>query len=65
MSTVIQYAFLGIGAGAIYALLGQGIVLIYRGTGVLNLAQGAYAMVAAYVYLQLHTPGKIPGVRLF
>ncbi len=51
-------ALLGIGAGAIYALLGQGIVLIYRGSGVLNLAQGAYAMVAAYVYLQLHTPGN-------
>ena len=58
MSTVIQYALLGIGAGAIYALLGQGIVLIYRGSGVLNLAQGAYAMVAAYVYLQLHVPGN-------
>ena len=56
MSTVIQYGLLGIGAGAVYALLGQGIVLIYRGSGVLNLAQGAYAMIAAYVYLQLHAP---------
>ncbi|MFZ0043677.1 MAG: branched-chain amino acid ABC transporter permease/ATP-binding protein [Solirubrobacteraceae bacterium] len=58
MSAVIQYGLLGLGAGAIYALLGQGIVLIYRGSGVLNLAQGAYAMIAAYLYLQLHAPGN-------
>ena len=59
MSTAIGYALLGIGAGAIYALLGQGIVLIYRGSGVLNLAQGAFAMIGAYLYLELHAPGKL------
>ena len=58
MSTAIGYALLGIGAGAIYALLGQGIVLIYRGSGVLNLAQGAFAMIGAYLYLELHAPGS-------
>lgn len=58
MSTAVGYALLGIGAGAIYALLGQGIVLIYRGSGVLNLAQGAFAMIGAYLYLELHAPGS-------
>ena len=62
MSTAIGYALLGIGAGAIYALLGQGIVLIYRGSGVLNLAQGAFAMIGAYLYLELHAPGSF-GLR--
>lgn len=59
MTNLIQYALLGVGLGSIYALLGQGIVLIYRGSGVLNLAQGGFAMVGAYLYLQLHAPGSI------
>lgn len=50
----LQFALLGLGAGAMYALLGQGLVLIYRGSGVLNLAHGSSAMVAAYLYNTLH-----------
>ena len=49
MRTVLQFAILGIGAGSAYALLGQGIVLIYRGSGVLNFAHGGMAMVSAYL----------------
>src|SRR5580693_3578232 len=59
MTAVVQYALLGIGLGAIYALLGQGMVLIYRGSGVLNIAHGGFAMFAAYLYLQLHVPGDL------
>ncbi|MFE3000988.1 ATP-binding cassette domain-containing protein [Nocardia sp. NPDC059246] len=59
MTNVIQYALLGIGLGAIYTLLGQGIVLIYRGSGVLNIAHGGFAMFGAYLYLQLHVPGSM------
>jgi hypothetical protein len=29
MKDVVQFALLGLGAGAAYALLGQGIVLVY------------------------------------
>lgn len=47
---MLTYALLGIGAGAVYALLGQGIVLIYRGSGILNLSHGALAMMAAYIF---------------
>jgi len=52
-----QFALLGLAAGAIYALLAQGIVLIYRGSGVVNVAHGAYAMFAAYIYNDLHGHG--------
>ncbi|MET0198570.1 MAG: branched-chain amino acid ABC transporter permease/ATP-binding protein [Rhodococcus fascians] len=38
------------GVGAIYALTGQGLVLIYRGSGVVNFAQGAFAMIGAFLY---------------
>ncbi|MBO0732189.1 MAG: ABC transporter permease, partial [Acidimicrobiaceae bacterium] len=46
---VITYALLGLGLGAMYSLASQGLVLIYRGSGVLNFAQGAIGMVGAYI----------------
>jgi ABC-type branched-subunit amino acid transport system ATPase component/ABC-type branched-subunit amino acid transport system permease subunit len=49
---IIRFAVLGLGSGAIYALLAQGLVLIYRGSGILNFAQGAVAMAGAYVYYE-------------
>ncbi len=49
MKDFLQFAFLGLGAGAAYAMLAQGIVLIYRGSGIVNFAHGALAMVASYV----------------
>src|SRR5271169_3676564 len=48
-----QFVLLGLGTGAVYALTAQGIVLIYRGSGVLNLAQGALGMLGAFVYYKV------------
>jgi len=45
---VVQFAILGLGSGAAYALLALGIVLIYRGSGIVNFAHGGIAMVSAY-----------------
>jgi branched-subunit amino acid ABC-type transport system permease component len=45
-----QYGILGLGAGAAYVLLAQGILLIYRGSGVVNFAHGGFAMLGAYIY---------------
>lgn len=39
----------GLAQGGAIALLGAGIVTIHRGSGVLNLAQGALAMFATYI----------------
>ncbi len=50
---IIRFALLGLATGAIYALLSQGLVLIYRGSGLLNFAQGAMAMFGAFAYYQL------------
>ncbi|MCU1452044.1 MAG: Sulfate-transporting ATPase [Acidimicrobiales bacterium] len=49
MNNFLQFAVIGLGAGACYALLAQGAVLIYRGSGVVNFAHGAFAMLAGYV----------------
>lgn len=54
MKSIIQDGLLGLGVAGIYAILAQGMVLIYRGSGVLNFAQAAIAAVAAYVFWELH-----------
>jgi branched-subunit amino acid ABC-type transport system permease component len=53
MQQVLQYALIGLGIGALYALASQGLVLIYRGSGVLNFAHGAIGMVGAYFEYEL------------
>lgn len=45
----LQLAIAGIVTGSVYALIAIGIVLIYKCSGVVNFAQGAYAMLGAYV----------------
>jgi branched-subunit amino acid ABC-type transport system permease component len=53
---------LGIVQGAVNALLGAGIVAVYRGTGVINFAHGAMAMVCTYVFATLvdhHAPSLL------
>ncbi len=62
---VFTYALLGLGLGAMYSLASQGLVLIYRGSGVLNFAQGAIGMVGAYVEWQIAVQHGLPfGVAL-
>jgi ABC-type branched-subunit amino acid transport system permease subunit len=55
------FALLGLGSGAIYALLAQGIVLTYRGTGVVNFSQGALAMAGTYLFAQI-AKSSLPAV---
>jgi len=66
---VIRFAFLGFGIGALYALASQGLIVIYRGSGVLNFAMGAIGMAGVFVQWDLHTnagwaflPSAIVGV---
>lgn len=61
MTTLIQFTLIGVGLGSAYALFAQGVVLIYRGSGIVNFAQGALGMVAAYVcFLTLQTDAGWP-----
>lgn len=54
---IITFALLGLGVGAVYTLLAQGLVVIYRGSGILNFAQGAFAMAGAYLYEEFRLLG--------
>ena len=56
----VEAAIVGIVAGGTYALLGVGITLMYRTTGVLSFANAAFAMVAAYVYTDLANEQRWP-----
>ena len=58
MIDFFKFLLLGLGASAVYALLAAGMVLVYRGSGVINFAQGGFALVAGYAYFSLH--GKVP-----
>lgn len=64
MLDAVQFALLGIGSGATYALVGQGVVLIYRASGILNFAQGALAMVGAYTFFESTKAGLAKPVAL-
>ena len=66
MSEYALFALLGLGSGAVLGILALGILLGYRGSGVVNFAQGAVAMYVAYVWYDLRTSGQyllpVPGL---
>lgn len=47
---ILEFAILGLGAGAVYGVTGLGVVLVYRGSGVVNFAHGAIGMVCAFAF---------------
>jgi len=49
----MQMLLSGLSMGSIYALVALGFVLIYKATSILNLAQGEFLMVGAYICLSI------------
>jgi sulfate-transporting ATPase len=58
VDSFIQFLLIGLGTGGIYALLASGVVVIYRGSGVVNFAQGAFALVGAGTFYEIR--GSMP-----
>ena len=54
MNEIIRFALLGLGVGALYAFASQGLIVIYRGTGVLNFSLGATAIAGVFMQWELH-----------
>ena len=52
---ILLFALLGLGAGSLIAGIALGIVLQYRGSGIINIATGAIAMVGGYSFWSLKT----------
>jgi ABC-type branched-subunit amino acid transport system permease subunit len=59
MSSYLLFLLLGLGSGAVYAILGLGLVLKYRSAGVVDFSHGAVAMFCAYVYIELRSSGEL------
>jgi ABC-type branched-subunit amino acid transport system permease subunit len=59
MSSYILFLLLGLGSGAVYTLLGLGLVLKFRSAGVVDFGHGAVAMFCAYVFIELRSNGEL------
>jgi branched-chain amino acid transport system permease protein len=55
MKEILQFSVLGLGVGSLIAGVAIALVLFYRGSGVINLATGAVAMITGYCYWALKT----------
>src|ERR687895_730556 len=55
MDQVLLFALLGLGSGALIAGIALAVVLIYRGSGIINIATGGVAMLAGYTFWSLRT----------
>ena len=68
-STILKLVVGALMAGSIYGILGIGYSLIYKATGLMNLAQGDFLMFGAYVgltfFANLHLPYYIAIVLTF
>ncbi len=55
MQQILLFTLLGLGSGALIAGIALGVVLTYRGSGIINLATGGMAMFAGYSFWALTT----------
>jgi branched-chain amino acid transport system permease protein len=55
MEQLLLFVLLGLGQGALIAGIALAVVVTYRGSGIINLATGAVAMIAGYAFWSLHT----------
>ncbi|MEY4231097.1 MAG: hypothetical protein RLZZ362_1946 [Actinomycetota bacterium] len=59
MSDILFFLLAGLGLGSLYALLGGGLVIVYRGSGVINFAQGAFAMYGVFTFDEARRNGYL------
>ncbi|MGE5211959.1 MAG: ABC transporter permease subunit, partial [Acidobacteriota bacterium] len=50
MNDIIFTLLIGLGLGSLYAMLGAGLVISYKGSGVINFAYGAMAMYGLFTF---------------
>ncbi|MGE5286628.1 MAG: ABC transporter permease subunit [Micromonosporaceae bacterium] len=62
MQQILLFILLGLGSGALIAAIALGVVVTYRGSGIINLATGGVAMLAGYAFWSLRT--DVLGVQL-
>ncbi len=53
INEIVQFALLGLGVGALYAFASQGLIVIFRGTGIINFSLGATAIAGVFLQWEL------------
>src|SRR5260221_2383009 len=61
----MQLLVAGLSMGSVYALVALGLVLVFKGTGIINFAQGEFLTVGAYIGLVLSVVLKLPYWQIF
>jgi len=59
VSDLLALGLLGLGIGGFYGLMAIGVVVGHKGSGLVNIDQGARAMYPAYAFVTLRTDGTI------
>ncbi|MGH9046547.1 MAG: ABC transporter permease subunit [Acidimicrobiales bacterium] len=59
MKDALIFLLTGLGVGSIYSAMALGLVVTYKGTGVINFAAGAMGAWSAYVFSDLHSGGVL------
>src|SRR3954466_14125249 len=60
MRELLEQVIAGIAAGGIYASLALALVIIYRAMGLINFAQGEFAMFSAFICWALLDGDQVP-----
>ncbi|MBU0995606.1 MAG: branched-chain amino acid ABC transporter permease [Proteobacteria bacterium] len=64
-SDLLQFVFMGIQRGSIYALVAMGFNIIYNATGVINFAQGEFVVLGGLIMVSMTTMLHVPIVVAF
>ena len=58
MTTFLQLVVVGISTGSVFGIIGIALVLVYRTTGIVNFAQGVFAVLGGVFTFELtqHMP---------
>ena len=64
-SDFLQFIFMGIQRGSIYALVAMGFNIIYNTTGVINFAQGEFVVLGGLIMVTLTTTLHLPLILAF
>lgn len=59
MNDLALLGLLGIGIGGFYGVLAAGVVVGHKGSGLINLDQGALAMFPAYAFVTMREEGRV------
>lgn len=60
MDKFFTFTIAGLSTAAIYAVAASGLVVTYTTSGIFNFAHGAFSMMAAFTYWQVHVAWGVP-----